>query len=1281
MRLQLRKPTQALNKAYAKQSVAQERIDIFRRALSRLFGQLDETESEEHQKNSVAEFLNEAFYGPAGPSGHFEITSSKRVDLVIHTGPASQASPGVLIEAKKVFAGEMMTTLKNNVKPLHELILYYFEEQEQLKTTSLSQLIITDVYNWFIFDETDFRHFFYNNAKLRKLYQIKRQQNKDKTFFYTETARILREMDDEVPVTCLNLREVATLARSENPDDLRQLIPVYKLLSPEHLLKLPFANHANTLNRGFYNELLHLVGLQETVVDGVLILKRLPEGKRLEGSLLENTINVLRAENVFAESIALELCITWLNRILFLKLLESQLLRCNDKAPQNLREVEFLTPRHIREFDELDELFFEVVAAPEANRPAAIVNRYGAVPYLNCCLFEVTDLERQTISIKALNSQLDLPLFEQTALKNPQGELQTGTLPALQYLLAFLDGYDFLSEGPAEIQIDNKPLISAVMLGPIFEKLAGYTDGTFFTPGFVPSYMVRDLIRRAVLTRFNERFGWQCADFTALRDQLDGLDYAEANAVMNSLRILDPAVGSGHFLVSVLNEIIALKADLGILTDRKGHQLRHYDIRVVNDELVITNEDGEPFQYTVGGKGRKGRQGFSSTSAFTSLTSSESQRVQEAIFHEKQTIIENCLFGVDSNPLAISICRLRLWIELLKNVYYRPNQAGTDFQDGRKSPNSKNPGLNSLHPFPNLDTNIKVGNSLVSRFGVGFRIDSLRNLAVRERFLRQFGQYCMDAIRYRECWEKAEKETIRERISQFKALVHQVAMTDQKEYAEIKQLEIKLAELASTFDFFNQDDRLQLLKDELATKKSHFADKQHVYQQAIEWRFAFPDVLNESGIYVGFDVVIGSPPSFRQQELGEYKALFSKAFPNTYASNAEAYMLFVEQGINLLRPGGQLGYLIPNKWMRANNGANLRKWLKTIAVEQITDFGDLPVLPEAEPGFCILTLRQADATESIRAAHVNTLKFDESGLLSYVRNHTFTVPVISLQDSAWVLSDTTVQNLLAKLKQTGQPLGSYVNNRIYNGIRTGLNEAFVVDKKTRDKLIAEDPRSAEVLKPFLASRDIKRYQVTEATKFLLLFERGFSTKQRGDLEPVEWLSQTYPAVYGWLKPFDAKAKARADKGILWWELRDCDYYTVFEEPYLITPSTSKEPAYGRADAGVYSADKTTIIGTSDKYILAILNSKVARYFMSFQLLAKKNGDVEYKPVSIAQIPVPYATPEQKAQIVTLVEQILAAKANDIVEDTSGLDAEIDRLVYGLYDLSDEEIDVLESYQI
>ncbi|QJW91442.1 class I SAM-dependent DNA methyltransferase [Spirosoma taeanense] len=1281
MRLQLRKPTQSLNKAYAKQSITQDRMDTFRRALARLFARMDEDESEEHQKNIVAGFLHEAFYGD-----HFEINTRERIDLVIHRGPSSQDSlPGVIIETKKAFAAEMMTTLKNNVKALHELILYYFEERERHQNIAISQLIITDVYNWFIFDENDFRHFFYDNAKLRKLYQIKQQQKKDNTFFYAEVARILRELDDEVPVTCLDLRKTADALVLPPAEGNRLLIPVYKLFSPEHLLKLPFANDANTLNRQFYNELLHIMGLHETMEGGAAsrgrkLIQRLPEQERNEGSLLENTINQLRVDNALADldhpeqygadedeqlfNVGLGLCITWLNRILFLKLLEGQLVRYH----RGDRSVQFLTSRHLREFDELNELFFEVLAVPEANRPAGIVNRFdrsrpGPVPYLNSSLFELTELERRTLKIKGLKDRLELPLFGQTALKDQHGKRLTGQLPTLQYLLVFLDAYDFSSDGPAEVQPENKPLINAAVLGLIFEKLNGYRDGSFFTPGFVTMFMVREAIRKAVLSRFNERFGWACADVTALYNRLGEISMGEANALINSLRIVDPAVGSGHFLVSALNELIALKAELGILTDRDGRRLRHYDISIVNDELVITDEDGEPFQYFAPGLGNAAR-GITTPNhrASGSAQLTETQRVQETIFHEKQTLIENCLFGVDINPNSVNICRLRLWIELLKSAYYVGETGGKS-----SVPSSSR----QLQTLPNLDINLKAGNSLVSRFGTGFRVDTLRNQSMREKFLPAFQRYSVDVLAYKHCRDKAEKDRIRGRIRQFREFMHQIALVDQKDYADIRQLEAKLAQSALTFDFFSQDDRLQSLTDQLEAKRRAFDEKQRVFQQAFEWRFEFPEVLDEAGNYVGFDVVVGNPPYIRQEELGDYKVQFQKAFPNTYAGTADLYVMFIEQGLNLLRSNGQFAYILPNKWMRAGYGASLRKWLRTKAVEQITDFGDLPVFDEATTYPSILAIRNADAVGTLRAAQVDTLKFGKAGLAGYLADRTFEVPMESLQDGGWVLSDATVQNLLAKLRQTGKPLREYVNDKIFRGVLTGLNEAFVINAQTRQRLIDEDPRSAEVIKPFLAGRDIKRYQTPVADKNLIFARRGI-------------LINEYPAILAHLKQFEAQLtpkpkgykeiwKGRKEGTYKWYEIQyEVDCSGEFEKPHILLPATSKVPAGVWNESGAYANDKTTIIGTDNKYVLAIMNSRATDFLMRQISSTKQNGYFEYKPVYIAQIPIPDVTPEAQAPLIGLVDEILAAKRENPKADTSTQESQLDELVFALYDLTAEE---------
>src|SRR5690606_34864295 len=219
------------------------------------------------------------------------------------------------------------------------------------------------------------------------------------------------------------------------------------------------------------------------------------------------------------------------------------------------------------------------------------------------------------------------------------------------------------------IQEENKTLINASVLGLIFEKINGYKDGSFFTPGMITMYVCRETLRQAVIKKFNETLNWNVQTFDELYNKIE--DKNRANAIVNSIRICDPAVGSGHFLVSALNEMIAIKNDLKILQDKQGRILRDYHIEVENDELIVSDDNGKLFEYHP--------------------TNKESARVQETLFHEKQVIIENCLFGVDINPNSVKICRLRLWIELLKNAYYTTPT--------------------TLETLPNIDINIKNGNS------------------------------------------------------------------------------------------------------------------------------------------------------------------------------------------------------------------------------------------------------------------------------------------------------------------------------------------------------------------------------------------------------------------------------------------------------------------------------------------------------------------------------------------------------------------------------------------
>ncbi|MDE7077610.1 MAG: class I SAM-dependent DNA methyltransferase, partial [Alistipes sp.] len=452
-------------------------------------------------------------------------------------------------------------------------------------------------------------------------------------------------------------------------------------------MKLPFQNDSNSLNKNFYSELLHIMGLEEVGDKGKRVIMRKNPAERNEASMIENTINVLDAEDRLHHveklesygpdretqlfNIALELSINWINRILFLKLLEAQMIKYH-KGDQSYA---FMNPANIADYDELNRLFFQVLARKTDARTDTINSRYGKVPYLNSSLFEVSRLEDATIRISNVEN-LELPVWSGTVLKE-NNKPRYRKLSTLRYLLEFLDAYDFASEGTESIEEKAKTLINASVLGLIFEKINGHRDGSVFTPGAITMYMCREAIRKVVVQKFNEHFGWHCADYDELKNK-EIEDLHEADRLVNSIRICDPAVGSGHFLVSALNEIIATKFDLGILLDCDGRRIKrqNYQIAIESDELIVADAEGDAFTYIPGHP--------------------ECQRIQEALFKEKRIIIENCLFGVDLNPNSVNICRLRLWIELLKNAYYTRE---SDFTE--------------LETLPNIDINIKSGNSLL----------------------------------------------------------------------------------------------------------------------------------------------------------------------------------------------------------------------------------------------------------------------------------------------------------------------------------------------------------------------------------------------------------------------------------------------------------------------------------------------------------------------------------------------------------------------------------------
>ncbi|HPN23154.1 MAG TPA: class I SAM-dependent DNA methyltransferase, partial [Tenuifilaceae bacterium] len=632
MKLNILKPRQSLNKAFLKVKPNRTEIESFKQNLAKLIDHINEAETEEFHKNIVSTFLKDTYY----KENHF-INTKGRNDLVIHNGKDAKSTVGVIIEAKKpTNKAEMLKTDNINTKAFQELVLYYLRERITGKNLDVKYLIATNIYEWFIFDAQLFDKLFtHNKAFVNQFNDFEENRlsiHKTESFYKEIAEPFINEIKTEITFTHFDIREFNSIIRNADKHDDSKLITLYKLLSPEHLLKLPFVNDSNSLDKRFYSELLHIIGLTETKEGSKKLIERKKEGERNTGSLIENAIiqldsldklSRLEKPYSFGETnkerlfnVALELAITWVNRILFLKLLEAQLISYH----KGDKSYSFLNIEKVKNYDDLNNLFFQVLARIPSERNSEVKTVFAKVPYLNSSLFEPTPVEHSCLFISQLSDK-KLPILSTTVLKDSMGKKRTGEIDSLEYFFEFLDAYDFTSEGQEEIQEDNKTLINASVLGLIFEKINGYKDGSFFTPSFITMYMCRETIRRAVVQKFNEVKGWECKTIDDLYNKID--DNAEANRIINSIKICDPAVGSGHFLVSALNEIIAVKSELRVLLDRNGKRLKEYHVEVENDELMITDEDGEFLEYNP--------------------RNPESQRVQETLFHEKQTIIENCL--------------------------------------------------------------------------------------------------------------------------------------------------------------------------------------------------------------------------------------------------------------------------------------------------------------------------------------------------------------------------------------------------------------------------------------------------------------------------------------------------------------------------------------------------------------------------------------------------------------------------------------------------------------
>ena len=544
--------------------------------------------------------------------------------------------------------------------------------------------------------------------------------------------------------------------------------------------------------------------------------------------------------------------------------------------------------------------------------------------------------------------------------------------------------------------------------------------------------------------------------------------------------------------------------------------------------------------------------------------------------------------------------------------------------------------------LPTLDNNIKSGNSLIDTDFYDNQLDF-----GEDRKIKPFN------------WQKAFPEVFQR--------------------VEIKDENEEILKLTKQVKFHSQ-------------KTYEHAQKAYEYSEQLENKILQTHEPTLNYGRGGFDIVIGNPPYVRQELLGEQKQYFSTKYL-VYHGMADLYSYFIERGLELLKPNGLFGIIVANKWMRANYGEPLRKWLRKTEIQQIIDFGDLPVFQGATTYPCILLCRKNELINDIEITNVKTLDFPN--LQEYVNFNRTLLKQSSLEDNGWNLSSSLEQDLLKKIQTSGIPLGKYVDGKIFRGVLTGLNEAFIIDEETRNRLILENAKSSDIIKPFLAGKDIKRFQPPTSDKFLIFIPKGFTKiNSKGFRSPWKWLEETYPAITVHLKQFEEKARKRCDQGDYWWELRACDYYEEFEKPKLMLPDISLCMQATFDDDKTYCVNTAYIIPVNDKYLNAILNSTIVQYYYARLSSSIRGGYLRFIKQYLETIPIKVIITENnteinlKSEIIRNVEALLKFNKE---KQSSTLQSQIEQLqsrieyheqkinesVYKLYNLTDDEIKIIE----
>ncbi|WP_415752170.1 Eco57I restriction-modification methylase domain-containing protein [Helicobacter pylori] len=744
-------------------------------------------------------------------------------------------------------------------------------------------------------------------------------------------------------------------------------------------------------------------------------------------------------------------------------------------------------------------------------------------------------------------------------------------------------------------------------------------------------------------------------------------------------------MGSGHFLVSALNEMVWVAYELGLIASLYRHSLT-----LENDEIIIHTPEDKVFKYTI-----------------PHSENDPHHHIQKELFELKKDIIENCLFGVDINPNSCEITKLRLWIELLKYSYYI-------FEEGKNT--------NALETLPNIDINIKCANSLISRFNLNDDLKKIPNIKKKiQEYKDLVAQYKDPNPLY-----PLNKQDLINKIQDLKN-TFSLTLKDPKTKAE---LEKAIEKHIKKYNFFALDDKSLLdglnyfipslfgtLKLSPKEEEEAFASYGRIralrkklddalsgreYQNAFEWRFEFPEVLNDEGDFLGFDCIIGNPPYIRQEQIKDLKPLLEKQYQDFYNSTADIYTYFFALAYHLLKEKGFSAFITSNKYARAKYGAKLRELLlKKTTLVSYMELNALKVFESATVDTSIIHfIKQTPPKESVFKYYEPTPN-DKDDLKN--------TPHLSMKQNAlstesFIFANATLLDLRDKIESVGTPLKDW-GIQIYRGILTGANEAFIIPTEKRDAILnacktqEERERTERLIKPILRGKDIKRYSYEWAHLWVIIAKFGSH----------EFLEVEYPTIYNHLLQYkdqlEQRGQCRYSRGPQnsnkpypgqhhWLELDNNpkdSYLQDFEKEKIVYGEIVQEPRFyldnGECELGYFYAEATSFILTGEhlRYLLGMLHSKLITF--AFKTFYAGGGLGEsgyrYKKAFLERLPIPQITEKNQElarKITDGAKQILALKAKDPKANTQGLEKEIDALVYQLYNLTDEEIKTIENGQ-